>query len=294
MSTEPAVTTKAKRSKVTVRTLQQRKDTGQPITMITVYDYSSAVIVEQTGVDVILVGDSLGMVLLGYESTVQVTMEEMIHHCKAVARGSQTPLLVGDLPFLSYQITPEEALRNAGRLLAEGNMEAVKLEGGEAMAPTIERIVQAGIPVIGHIGLTPQSINLLGYRAQGRTAQAAQRLLQDAHILQECGCSALVLEAIPDRVATYVSQSLTIPTIGIGAGNGCDGQVLVFHDMLGLFNRIQPRFVKRYAALGEGIRSALSHYVEEVQARAFPGSEHTYAIPDEEWNAFLSVLEKGV
>jgi 3-methyl-2-oxobutanoate hydroxymethyltransferase len=292
MSTEPTVATKSTRSKVTVRTLQQRKDKGRPITMITAYDYTSAVIVEQTGIDVILVGDSLGMVVLGYESTVRVTMEEMIHHCRAVARGSQTPLLLGDLPFLSYQITPEEALRNAGRLLAEGHMEAVKLEGGAAIAPTIERLVQAGIPVVGHIGLTPQSINLLGYRAQGRTAQTAQRLLQDAHILQESGCSALVLEAIPDRLATYISQSLTIPTIGIGAGNGCDGQVLVFHDMLGLFDRLHPRFVKRYAALNEEIRKAVGHYVEDVQARTFPGSEHTYPIPDEEWDAFLSALEE--
>ena len=293
MSTESTVTSQSKRTKVTVRTLQQRKEAGQPITMITVYDYSSAVVVEQTGIDAILVGDSLGMVMLGYESTVQVSMEEMLHHCKAVARGSRTPLLVGDLPFLSYQVTTEEALRNAGRLLAEGHMEAVKLEGGRAVAPTIERLVEAGIPVIGHLGLTPQSINLLGYRAQGRTAQAARRLWEDARLLEERGCSAIVLEAVPERLGAYISRSLTIPTIGIGAGSGCDGQVLVFHDMLGLFERLQPRFVKRYAMLNEQMRDAIGHYVEEVQARMFPGPEHTYGMPDEEWDAFVAGVQEG-
>jgi 3-methyl-2-oxobutanoate hydroxymethyltransferase len=291
MSTEAPAAPRAARSKITVRTLQQRKEAGQPITMITAYDYSSATLVEKTDIDVILVGDSLGMVVLGYESTVQVTMDEMIHHCKAVARGSRTPLLVGDLPFLTYRITPEEALRNAGRLLAEGHMEAVKLEGGVEMAATIERIVQAGIPVIGHVGLTPQSVNLLGYRAQGRSAEAARRLLDDAMALEASGCSALVLEAVPDRLATLISGRLTIPTIGIGAGNGCDGQVLVYHDMLGLFDRLQPRFVKTYAALAEPIQEAIGHYTAEVRSRAFPGSEHTYTIPDSEWEAFLAGLE---
>lgn len=293
MSTEPVAPTQSKRSKVTVRTLQQRKQAGRPITMITVYDYSSAAIVEQSAVDAILVGDSLGMVVLGYASTLQVSMDEMLHHCKAVARGSRTPLLVGDLPFLSYQVTPEEALRNAGRLLTEGHMEAVKLEGGQRVAATVTRLVEAGIPVIGHLGLTPQSVNLLGYRAQGRTAQAARRLLDDARILQEGGCSAIVLEAIPARLATHVTQTLTIPTIGIGAGNGCDGQVLVYHDLLGLFDRIPPRFVKRYATLNGEIRAAIDRYVQEVQARAFPTEEHTYSMDDAEWDAFLSELGEG-
>lgn len=292
MSTQTTVAPKSTRSKITVRTLQQRKDAGQPITMITAYDYTSAVLADGAEIDAILVGDSLGMVVLGYDSTVQVTMDEMIHHCKAVARGSQTPLLVGDLPFLSYQITPEEALRNAGRLLSEGHMEAVKLEGGATMAPTIERIVTAGIPVIGHIGLTPQAVNLLGFRAQGRSAKAARRLLDDARAVEQAGCSALVLEAIPDRLAAYISAQLTIPTIGIGAGNGCDGQVLVYHDMLGLFDRMQPRFVKQYAALAAPIQDALRCYAREVRDRSFPGAEHTYTIPDDEWNAFLAAVDR--
>ncbi|MBX2996866.1 MAG: 3-methyl-2-oxobutanoate hydroxymethyltransferase [Caldilineaceae bacterium] len=291
MSTQTTAAPKSTRSKITVRTLQQRKDAGQPITMITAYDYTSAVLADGADIDVLLVGDSLGMVVLGYESTVQVTMDEMIHHCKAVARGSRTSLLVGDLPFLSYQITPEEALRNAGRLLSEGHMEAVKLEGGIAMAATIERIVTAGIPVVGHIGLTPQSVNLLGYRAQGRTAKAARRLLDDALAVERAGCSAIVLEAVPDRLAAHISQQLTIPTIGIGAGNGCDGQVLVYHDMLGLFDRMQPRFVKQYATLAAPIQDALRSYAREVRDRSFPGAEHTYAIPDDEWNAFLTGLD---
>ncbi len=292
MSTEPMGTPAATRAKVTIRTLQQRKEASQPITMITAYDYTSALIIERCEMDVILVGDSLGMVMLGYESTLQVTMDEMLHHCRAVARGSHTPLLVGDLPFLSYQITPEEALRNAGRLLSEGHMEAVKLEGGQTLAATVERLVNAGIPVIGHIGLTPQSVNLLGYRAQGRTAQAARGLLQDALALQESGCSALVLEAVPDRLASYISQALTIPTIGIGAGNGCDGQVLVLHDMLGMFDRLQPRFVKRYAAVGQAMQTAIGQYAAEVHARAFPASEHVYTIPNSEWTAFLAETQK--
>lgn len=293
MSTEPIAPAKTDRSKITVRTLQQRKDAGRPITMVTAYDYSNAVIIEQTAVDAILVGDSLGMVVLGYDSTVEVTMADMLHHCRAVARGSHTPLLVGDLPFLSYQVSPEEALRNAGRLLAEGHMEAVKLEGGRTVALTVQRIVDAGIPVIGHIGLTPQSVNRLGYRAQGRTAQAARRLLEDARILEESGCSAIVLEAVPARLATAISQALTIPTIGIGAGNGCDGQVLVFHDMLGLFDRMQPRFVKRYATLNAQIAAAIDQYAQEVQARTFPAAEHTYGMPDDEWDDFFQGLQEG-
>lgn len=291
MSTEPA-NKPSPAAKVTIRTLQQRKEAGQPITMITAYDYTSALMIERTEIDVILVGDSLGMVILGHESTLPVTMDDMIHHCRAVARGSTRPLLVGDLPFLSYQVTPEEALRNAGRLLAEGHMEAVKLEGGEAIAPTVTRLVQAGIPVIGHLGLTPQSVNVLGYRAQGRNADAAQTLLWDAQILEQSGCAALVLEAVPDRLATYISESLRIPTIGIGAGNGCDGQVLVLHDMLGMFDRMQPRFVKRYAEVGQMMQTAINEYVSDVRSRAFPGKEHTYNISTDEWKAFLAARQK--
>lgn len=292
MSTKPIPTQVASRKKITVRTLQQRKEDGQPIVMVTAYDYTAALLVEQADIDVILVGDSLGMVMLGYRSTVRVTMDEMLHHCRAVARGSETPLLVGDLPFLSYRVTPEEALRNAGRLLAEGRMEAVKLEGGQEVAGTVERIVQAGIPVAGHIGLTPQSVNVLGYRAQGRTADTARQLLQDARALQESGCAALVLEAIPERLAAHISLSLAIPTIGIGAGSACDGQVLVFHDLLGLYDRLSPRFVKQYADVGGTIRGALNDYAAGVRSRHFPGPEHTYSIPDDEWQAFLASDEQ--
>lgn len=290
MSTQSAES----RKKVTVRTFWEKKKKNSPITMLTAYDYSSAAILEKAGIDAILVGDSLGMVVLGYENTLSVTMNDMLHHCKAVARGAAAPLLVGDMPFLSYQADPSEALHNAGRLLAEGGMNAVKLEGGRAMAGTIERIVQAGIPVMGHIGLTPQSVHMLGgYRTQGRTAEAARRLLEDAHVLEQSGCFAVVLESVPDRVATLISQQLTIPTIGIGAGNGCDGQVLVLHDLLGLFERFQPRFVKRYAQLHEGIREACAAYATDVANRQFPGAEHTFSIDDQEWQALLNDLEEN-
>jgi len=287
MSTQTA----SDRRKVTVRTLQQRKEQGQPITMVTAYDYSQATVMETAGVDVILVGDSLGMVVLGYDSTLPVTMADMLHHCKAVARGAHTPLLVGDMPFMSYQADPAEALRNAARLLAEAGMDAVKLEGGATVVPTIRRLVDAGIPVMGHVGLTPQSVHALGgYLSQGRSAATARRILDDAQALEDAGCFAIVLEAIPARLAEYVSGRLTIPTIGIGAGAGCDGQVLVFHDMLGLFDRFTPKFVKQYAQLHGQMVDAIRAYVADVQARTFPGEEHTYAIKDGEWEAFMAGL----
>ncbi len=279
------------RRKVTVRTLQQRKEQGQPITMITAYDYSQATVVEAAGADVILVGDSLGMVVLGYDSTLPVTMADMLHHCKAVARGARTPLLVGDMPFMSYQADPVEALHNAARFLAEAGMDAVKLEGGASVVPTIRPIVDAGIPVMGHVGLTPQSVHALGgYRSQGRTAVTARRILDDALALQDAGCFAIVLEAIPARLAQFVTEQLTIPTIGIGAGNGTDGQVLVLHDMLGLFDRFVPKFVKQYAHMHGHMAAAIGHYISDVQARTFPSEEHTYVIKDEEWEAFLAGL----
>ena len=280
------------RRKVTVRTLQQRKEQGQPITMITAYDYSQATVVEAAGADVILVGDSLGMVVLGYENTLSVTLADMLHHCKAVARGARSPLLVGDMPFMSYQADPVEALHNAARFLAEAGMDAVKLEGGAAMTATVRRIVDAGIPVMGHVGLTPQSVHALGgYLSQGRTAATARRILDDALALQAAGCFAIVLEAIPARLAEYVSGRLTIPTIGIGAGNGCDGQVLVFHDLLGLFDRFVPKFVKQYAHMHGDMAAAIGQYMADVQARTFPAEEHTFAIKDAEWEAFLAGLQ---
>lgn len=279
------------RKKITVLTLQQKKGRGEPITMLTAYDYTGAVLVDAAEIDLILVGDSLGMVVMGLDSTVPVTMEEMLHHCRAVARGAQYALLVGDLPFMSYQAEIPEAIRNAGRLMKEGQMDCVKLEGGREMAATIRAIVNAGIPVMGHIGLTPQSQSQLGgYRVQGRTAAAAQALLEDALDLQEAGCFSIVLEAVPAPVAAAISQRLTIPTIGIGAGASCDGQVLVYHDLLGLFDRLQPRFVRQYANLRQTILEAFTAFREDVAAGRFPAEEHTYGMNAAEEAAFHTLL----
>jgi 3-methyl-2-oxobutanoate hydroxymethyltransferase len=272
------------RKKVTIHHIQAMKTRHEVISMLTAYDYPTALVMDQVGLDIILVGDSLGMVVLGYESTLQVTMEEMIHHCKAVARGAKSALLVGDMPFLSYQIFASEAIRNAGRFLQEGGMNAVKLEGGGERAETIRAIVNTGIPVMGHLGLTPQSVHQLGgYRPQARDAEAAYRLLEDALVLQEAGCFSLVLESIPGKLAELVSQRLEIPTLGIGAGDGCDGQVLVTHDLLGIFERFTPKFVKQYANLAAEMRQAFSDFKSEVKDRKFPGVEHTVIMNDEEW-----------
>lgn len=280
------------RKKITTHTFRQRKEHGEPITMLTAYDYATALAADRAGIDSLLVGDSLGMVVLGYENTLSVTMDDMLHHCKAVARGAKTPLLIGDMPFMSYQVSREEAVRNAGRFLADGGMDAVKLEGGREVASVAEAIVNVGIPVVGHIGLTPQSIHKLGgYKAQGRTARAARRLLEDALILEDAGCFALVLEAVPDRVAELISHKLAIPTIGIGAGAGCDGQVLVSHDLLGLFDRFTPRFVKKYADLHGEMLRAFTEYRQDVTVHRFPAEAHTYSIPDDEWRALLAELE---
>lgn len=273
--------------------LAEKKRSGRPITMVTAYDLSSARLVDGAGIDLILVGDSLAMVMLGLDSTVPLTMDEMVHHCRAVARGASRSFLVGDLPFLSYQADVAEALRNAGRLLKEGGMGAVKLEGGRVMAPTIEAMVERGIPVMGHIGLTPQSVSQLGgYRVQGKTAAGARRLLDDALALERAGCFSIVLESVPEPVARAISERLAVPTIGIGAGAGCDGQVLVYHDMLGLFDDFEPRFLKRYARLGQEAHRALVEYREDVEARRFPAAEHTYPMPDDEREAFLRSLDE--
>lgn len=278
-------------SKVSILDIQRRKEEGVPITMMTAYDYTAATLIDQTDTDMILVGDSLGMVMLGYDSTVSVTMDEMLHHAKAVARGAKRPFLVGDLPFMSYQADTAEAIRNAGRFLKEGGMDAVKLEGGREHALTIEAIVRAGIPVVGHIGLTPQLISKLGgYKVQGQTAVDASRLLDDALILQSSGCFAIVLEAVPARIAELISERLTIPTIGIGAGAGCDGQVLVYQDMLGMSEKYLPRFVRRYGEVGDAIINAVEAYSADVRARRFPSDEHTYKIKRSELNAFLDML----
>jgi 3-methyl-2-oxobutanoate hydroxymethyltransferase len=281
--------------KITVRDFRQKKEKGEPIAMLTAYDYPVARALDRAGIDSILVGDSLGMVALGYANTLPVTMDEMIHHCKAVARGVARALLVGDMPFLSYQASPADAVRNAGRFLQEGGMEAVKLEGGREMLPAIQAVLDAGIPVLGHLGLTPQSVHKFGgMRPQARSAEAARRLLEDALFLEEAGAFAVVFESIPARLAALVTGRLSIPTIGIGAGSGCDGQVLVTSDILGLYDRFTPRFVKRYANLLDEMDRAFQAYRADVQARAFPTREHETDMADEEWEKLQNLLCKAV
>jgi 3-methyl-2-oxobutanoate hydroxymethyltransferase len=283
------------RKKTTVHTLQKLKDDHVPITMITAYDYSSAMLADRAGMDLILVGDSLAMVMLGRDSTVSVTMEEILHHCRAVAQGAQSAFLVGDMPFMSYQPSIPEAIRNAGRFLKEAGMDAVKLEGGHEVADTIRAIVDAGVPVMGHIGLTPQTVSQLGgFRVQGKTAVSAQTMLGEALALEKAGCFAIVLEAVPASVATAISKRLTIPTIGIGAGAGCDGQVLVYHDMLGLFDKFVPKFVKQYAHVGDIILEALETYRDEVKNGTFPAPEHTYPMEQTEEETFLKALNGSI
>ena len=288
------MTNPPERKKNTTLTLRQKKARGEPITMLTAYDYATALAVDRAGIDSILVGDSLGMVVLGYANTLPVTMQDMLHHCRAVARGAHFALLVGDMPFMSYQASVDEAVRNAGRFLQEAGMDAVKLEGGRERAEAVRGIVGAGIPVQGHLGLTPQSVHQLGgFRTQGKTAAAAQRLVEDAEILQEAGCFSLVLEAIPARLARLVSERLDIPTIGIGAGVGCDGQVLVTHDLLGLFDRFTPRFVKKYADLHAVMANAFGAYRTEVEARSFPAEAHSVEMPEEDWSALQRLLSSS-
>lgn len=280
------------RSKVTTSTFRKKKAAGETITMLTAYDYATALAVDRAGIDSILVGDSLGMVVLGYETTLPVTMEDMLHHCRAVARGASFPLLIGDMPFMSYQVSVEEALRNAGRFLQEAGMDAVKLEGGRERAEAVQAITAAGIPVMGHLGLTPQSVHQFGgFRAQGKEAAAAQRMVEDAEILQEAGCFSIVLEAIPARLAELVSERLEIPTIGIGAGSSCDGQVLVSHDLLGLFDRFTPRFVKQYAQLHEVMIEAFAAYRRDVESGEFPTEEHSIGMSDEQWDRLVELLD---
>lgn len=289
---QPSSTTA--RSKVTTRTLLSKKRRGEVITMLTAYDYPTALAVDQAGIDAILVGDSLAMVVLGYQNTLPVKMVDMLHHCRAVARGAQYALLVGDLPFMSYQVSVDQAVRNAGRFLQEADMDAVKLEGGRERLDAVRAIVAAGIPVMGHLGLTPQSVHQLGgFRSQARTADAARRLVDDAQMLQDAGCFSLVIESVPARLAALVSQRLEIPTIGIGAGGGCDGQVLVTHDLLGFFDRFTPRFVKKYADLHGEIARALSSFRADVVAQTFPTEEHSIEMPDEEWRSFLEQIDEA-
>lgn len=267
--------------KNTVSTITEQKKTGDKITMLTAYDYSTAKLMDEAGINSILIGDSLGNVVLGYEDTLSVTMEDMIHHTKAVARGAKNALIVADMPFMSYQTSVYDAVVNAGRLVKEGRAQAVKLEGGATVCEQIRAIVNASIPVVAHLGLTPQSINAFGgFKVQGRTEEAARRIIDDAKAIEEAGAFAVVLEGIPAKLAQIITDTLSIPTIGIGAGKGCDGQVLVYQDMLGMFSDFTPKFVKKYANVGEVMTQAFKEYITEVKSGAFPKEEHSYKIDD--------------
>ncbi|MDD4084677.1 MAG: 3-methyl-2-oxobutanoate hydroxymethyltransferase [Acholeplasmataceae bacterium] len=274
------------RKPITTSTIRQMKEEGTPISMITAYDYAMARNVDEAGIDMILVGDSLGNVMLGYSSTLPVTMDAMVHHTQAVVRGTKTALVVADMPFMSYQASEEEGLRNAGRLMKEGGSAAVKIEGGAEVCQLVKKMVTAGIPVVGHIGLTPQSVNQFGgFKVQGKDFAAAQKLLDDAKALEAAGAFAVVLECVPAALAKKVTEQLTIPTIGIGAGNGCSGQVLVCNDLLGFSNGFSPKFAKKYRNLHDEIVGAVSEYISDVRDRSFPGPEHSFKIDEE-------VLEK--
>ncbi len=264
-------------TRLSIRDIRDLKEKGEPIAMVTAYDATFARHLDAAGADMLLVGDSLGMVIQGHDSTLPVTMDDMVYHTRAVVRGSSRALVVADMPFMSYQPSQKLALRNAGRLLAEGGAQAVKLEGGESVAAATRALVRAGVPVVGHLGLTPQAVHALGgFRVQGRSEKAAARLIEDALRLEEAGAFAIVLETIPVELARAVTERLAVPTIGIGAGAVCDGQVLVCYDLLGLFDQMSPKFVKRYATLGETVRDAVKAYVGEVKTRAFPAEAHTF------------------
>ncbi len=277
--------------KLTIPDITRRKQQGPPISSLTAYDYPWARLIDQAGIDIILVGDSLGMVVLGYNGTTPVTMEEMLHHSKAVARGVERALIVTDMPFGSYNASRREAITNAARLVKEGGADAVKLEGGTEMAKMAAAIVAAGIPVQGHVGLTPQTATSLGgFRVQGRDAAAAKKLYDDALAMEEAGCFSVVLEAIPAPLAAYITKKLSIPAIGIGAGAQCDGQVLVMHDLLGLYDRFTPKFVKQYAKLSQLSLEALSAYKNEVEERRFPADAHSFTMKEEELAQLLKEL----
>ncbi len=268
--------------KKTVRTFQMAKEEGRKITMLTAYDYSTARLMDEAGIDAILVGDSLGNTILGYEDTVSVTMEDMIHHSAAVSRGTVNTMVVVDMPFMSFQTSEYDALVNAGRLMKEGRAAAVKLEGGKMVCPQIKAVTGAGIPVMAHLGLTPQSVNALGgNRVQGKSEEAAKKLIEDAYAVQDAGAFAVVLECIPAKLATLITDKLDIPTIGIGAGNGCDGQILVYQDMLGMFSDYVPKFAKKFADVGAIMKSAFADYIKEVSDGTYPAEEHIFKIDDD-------------
>ncbi|NLK52091.1 MAG: 3-methyl-2-oxobutanoate hydroxymethyltransferase [Syntrophomonadaceae bacterium] len=273
-------------ARATTVSLKEKKRNGQKITMLTAYDFPTARMMDEVGIDIILVGDSLGNVVLGYETTLFVTMDEMIHHTRAVTRAARNTMVVGDMPFLSYHLSVEEGLRNAGRFMQEAGAQAVKLEGGQERVAVVRALTEAGIPVMGHIGLTPQAVHQLGgFRVQGKDVETAQQLIADAKALEEAGAFAVVLECVPAPLAKKVTQEVSIPTIGIGAGPDCDGQVLVNHDMVGLFGGHVPKFVRQYAQIGEIMKEAFKAYKEDVEKGTFPAEEHCYTIKED-------VLEK--
>lgn len=272
--------------KNTVTTFKQAKEQGEKLTMLTAYDYTTAKLIDETGIHSILIGDSLGMVCLGYENTLSVTMEDMIHHTKAVSRGAKNALVIADMPFMSYQTGWYDAVVNAGRLVKEGGAHAVKLEGGKEVCPQIEAIVKASIPVCAHIGLTPQSVNAFGgFKVQGKGEEAAKKLLEEAKAVEEAGAFAVVLECVPEKLAELITQKISIPTIGIGAGAGCDGQVLVYQDMLAMYSDMAPKFVKVFANVGEEMKKGFAAYKKEVQKGIFPAKEHTFKMDE-------SILDK--
>lgn len=268
--------------KNTISTFQKAKENKEKVTMLTAYDYSTAKLIDEAGIDSILVGDSLGNTMLGYEDTISVTMEDMIHHCACVARGAKNALVICDMPFMSYQVSVQDAVVNAGRLMKEGRAQAVKLEGGVEVAPQIRAITAAGIPVCAHLGLTPQSVNVFGgYKVQGKSEEAAKKLVEDALAVQAAGAFAVVLECVPSKLAALVTEKLDIVTIGIGAGKECDGQVLVYQDMLGMFTDYVPKFVKQFAQVGEVMKQAFCDYKQEVSEGTFPAEQHGYQIDDD-------------
>lgn len=268
--------------KITTKSFIEAKQNNRKLTMLTAYDYSMAQVLDESGIDAILVGDSLAMPIQGKDTTLEVTIDEMIYHCKCVARGVKNAVIVGDMPFMTYHVNTDEAVRNAGRFIQEGQATAVKLEGGTSMASTVKAIVRAQIPVMGHIGLTPQSANIFGgFKVQGKEEHTAQSLIDDALALEEAGAFAVVLEAVPEKLAKLISEKISIPTIGIGAGKYCDGQILVLHDMLGLYSDFTPKFVKQYANMRAMMSSAVTDYIHEVKSLEFPEKKHTFSISDE-------------
>ena len=268
--------------KTTVSTLKKQKENHDKITMITCYDYSMAKLMDEAGMEILLIGDSLGQVILGYENTLPVTMEDMIHHTAAVSRGTKNAFVLADMPFMSYQTSVYDAVLNAGRLMKEGHAHGVKLEGGARVCAQIRAIVEADIPVCAHIGLTPQSVNAFGgFKVQGKSEEAARQLIEDAKAVEEAGASMVVLECVPAKLAEIITNTIQIPTIGIGAGAGCDGQVLVYQDMLGMFSDFKPKFVKQFANVGEVMKQAFADYAREVKEGTFPAQEHTFAISEE-------------